>query len=84
MNEKKALFNKLFPDRAEKLRKSLQVLSNCSNKYTYEFNKDLVTRVWIELGKHFRSNAKKFGVDFQVIVNGIECDLVDTKEPLNP
>ena len=71
MNEKKALFNKLFPERVEKLIDKLRVLEHCSKPHM-ERNQELTEKVWIELAKHFKRVAHKFGVKFKVQLNNTE------------
>lgn len=82
MNEKRDRFARLYPDRVKKLIKSLEVLTNCSNKSNYEFDEDLVRRTWIEIGKHFQLAAAEFDTDFTVLLNGANVADIDTTEPL--
>ena len=82
MNEKRDRFARLYPDRVKKLIKSLEILTNCSNKSNYEFDEDLVRRTWIEIGKHFQLAAAEFDTDFTVLLNGANVADIDTTEPL--
>lgn len=81
-NDKRDRFARLFPDRAQKLIKSLGILANCSNKSNYEFDVDLVTRVWIEVAKQFHTAAKCFDVDFQVLIDGKDIAEIDTSKEI--
>lgn len=82
MNEKRDRFARLYPDRVQRLMKSLEVLTNCSNKSNYEFDDDLVRRTWIEIGKQFHHAAAEFDTDFVVLLNGQNVSDIDTSEPL--
>ena len=82
MNEKRDRFARLYPDRVKKLIKSLEVLTNCSNKSNYEFDEELVRRTWVEIGKHFLLAAAEFDTDFTVLLNGANVADIDTTEPL--
>lgn len=82
MNEKRDRFARLYPDRVQRLIKSLEVLTNCSNKSNYEFDEDLVRRTWIEIGKQFSLAAAEFDTDFVLHLNGQNIADIDTSEPL--
>lgn len=77
-SEKKERFARMFPPRVEKLVKQLDVLANCSNKSSYEFDTDLVQRCWIEIAKQLQTTAKCFGLDFIIMVNGKNVREIDT------
>ena len=77
-NPKRERFSRLFPKRVETLKKQLEVLSNCSNKSSYEWDEDLVKRCWIEIAKHLQTSAKYFGVDMIIMVNGKNVREIDT------
>lgn len=76
--EKKERFGRIFPPRVEKLIKQLDVLSNCSNKSTYEFDTDLVQRCWVEIAKQLQVTAKCFGLDMIITVGGKNVREIDT------
>ena len=77
-SEKKQRFGRIFPPRVEKLVKQLEVLANCSNKSSYEFDGDLLKRCWVEIAKQLQTTAKCFGVDMIVMVNGKNVREIDT------
>jgi len=77
-SEKKQRFGRIFPPRVEKLVKQLEVLSNCSNKSSYEFDGDLLKCCWVEIAKQLQTTAKCFGVDMIVMVNGKNVREIDT------
>lgn len=81
-NPKRDRFSRLFPDRAKKLLKSLEVLENCSNKSNYEFNEDLVQRCWVEIGKQFEQVAQSFDIDLHITLDGKGLKAYDTSKPL--
>ena len=83
MNEKRDRFSRLYPARVQKLIKALEVVENCSNKSNYEFDEDLVTRTWIEIGKQFQYVGQAFEIDFQVTLDGKDLRDYDTSKPLN-
>ena len=83
MNEKRDRFARLFPDRAQKLIKSLDILANCSNKSNYEFDVDLVKRCWLEIGKQFSHVASSFEVDLHILLDGRDIKHIDTSEESN-
>lgn len=76
--EKKERFGRIFPPRVEKLIKQLDVLSNCSNKGSYEFDTDLVHRCWVEIAKQLQTTAKCFGLEMIIMVNGKNVREIDT------
>lgn len=80
VNEKKARFARMFPPRVEKLIDQLRLLSNCTNTSSYEFDKDLVKRCWIEIGKRLELTAKEFGVSFKVTLDNKPLSEYDTSK----
>ena len=76
--EKKERFGRVFPPRVEKLVKQLDVLSNCSNKGSYEFDSDLVQRCWVEIAKQLQTTAKCFGLNMIITINGRNVRDIDT------
>ena len=78
---KKARFGRIFPKRVEALVKQLDVLSNCSNKSSYEFNDDLLKRCWVEIAKQLQTTAKCFGVEMIITVGGKNVREIDTSKP---
>lgn len=82
MNEKQDRFCRIYPDRVKRLIKSLEVLGNCANKSSYEWDEDLVKRTWVEIGKCFHGVAADFDVDFVLTLDGRNIADIDTSEPL--
>ena len=80
-SEKKQRFARIFPPRVEKLVKQLDVLANCSNKGSYEFDANLLKRCWIEIAKQLQTTAKCFGVEMIVMVDGKNVREIDTSKP---
>ena len=80
--ERKDRFGRIFPPRAEKLVKGLELLENCSNKSSYEWNTDLVQRAWIEIAKKLIRGARAFGLELEVTLNGKDVRDVDTTKRL--
>ena len=64
--EKRARFGKVFSTRVEKLIEDLQAMSKTANLEIYEFDDELVKRLFIELAKRFRSTAHRFGIEFEI------------------
>ncbi len=77
-SDKKERFSRLFPKRVEALVKQLDLLGNCSNKSSYDFDTDLVHRCWVEIAKHLQSSAKCFGLDMIITVNGKNVREINT------
>ena len=82
VNEKRQRFARIFPSRVEKIVDQLRVLSHCSNKSSYEFDKDLVTRCWIEIARRLETTGKDFGINFKVTLDGKPMSEYDTSKPL--
>ena len=51
--------------------KSLDVLTNCSSKSSYDWTPDLVQRAWLEIAKTLSTAAKSFGLDLEIRLNGL-------------
>ena len=80
--ERKDRFGRIFPPRVEKLVKSLELLDNCSNKSSYEWNEDLVKRAWLEIAKKLIRGARSFGLELEVRLNGTDVRDADTAKKL--
>ena len=80
--EKKDRFGRMFPPRVEKLKDTLRLMSNCTNKSNYEWNQDLVKRCYIEIAKAIEDSADLFEIDLAVTVDGTPVVEIDTTEPL--
>ena len=79
MNENKERFGRMFPVRVKTLVDTLRKLGNCSNKSSYEWDDKLVYDTWLEIAQHFTDCAKKYDVDFKVLVKGTEARYADRK-----
>lgn len=79
--KKRALFNKLFPDRVEKLLNALRVIEHCSKPHM-ERNPDLTKRCWIEIAKRFEEVAAEFEIDWSISLDGKDIHDYDTSKPL--
>jgi len=79
INENKDRFGRMFPARVETLVKTLKLIGNCSNKHNYEWDEGLVYDAWLEVAQHFTDCAKKYDIDFEVLVNGTEIRYADRK-----
>ena len=84
ISEKRDRFSRLYPDRVKRLIKGLEVLGNCSNKHNYEWNDKLVYDTWLEIAQEFTDCAKKYDIDFEVLVNGTEVRYADRKTKRKP
>ena len=80
--EKRDRFARIFPPRVEKLVKSLEVLTNCSSKSSYDWTPDLVQRAWLEIAKTLSTAAKSFGLDLEIRLNGQDIRTIDTSKAL--
>ena len=80
--ERRDRFARIFPPRVEKLVKSLEVLTNCSNKSSYDWTPDLVKRAWIEIAKTLAVAAKSFDLDLVIELDGVDIRDINTKKKL--
>ena len=80
--EKRERFSRIFPARAEKLVKNVELLCNCSNKSSYDWTPDLVKRAWLEIAKTLATSAKSFGLDLVIELDGVDIRDIDTKKRL--
>ena len=79
MSESRERFGRMFPARVETLTKTLRLIGNCSNKQNYEWDDKLVYDAWLEIAQEFTNCAKKYDIDFDVLVNGTEVRYADRK-----
>jgi hypothetical protein len=79
INENKDRFGRMFPVRVKALVDTLRKIGNCSNKHKYEWDKGLVYDTWLEVAQYFTDCAKKYDIDFKVLVNGTEVRYTDRK-----
>ncbi len=68
--EKRARFGKIFSTRVEKLIEDLQAVSKTANLDIYDFDDELVKKLFIELAKRFRATAHRFGIEFDISIDG--------------
>ena len=80
--ERRDRFARIFPPRVEKLVKSLDVLTNCSSKSSYDWTPDLVKRAWLEIAKTLATAAKSFDLDLEIRLNGQDIKSIDTSKKL--
>ena len=80
--EKRDRFARIFPPRVEKLVKSLEVLTNCSVKSSYDWTPDLVQRAWLEIAKALATAAKSFDLDLTITLDGVNIKNIDTSKKL--
>ncbi|NDD46693.1 MAG: hypothetical protein EBZ29_06490 [Synechococcaceae bacterium WB9_4xC_028] len=68
--ERRARFGKVFAPRVEKLIEDLQAVAKTANLEIYDFDEALVKKLFIELARRFRATAHRFGIDFEISVEG--------------
>ena len=68
--EQRARFGKVFASRVEKLIEDLQAVAKTANLEIYDFDDALVRRLFIELARRFRATAHRFGIEFEITVEG--------------
>jgi hypothetical protein len=68
--EKRARFGKVFAPRVEKLIEDLQAVAKTANLEIYEFDDALVKKLFVELARRFRATAHRFGIEFEITVEG--------------
>ena len=45
-------------------------MSKTANLEIYEFDDELVKKLFIELAKRFRETAHRFGIEFEITIDG--------------
>ena len=79
----KQRFAKYFPDRVEKLVKTLELLENCTNKHNYEWDEAIIHDCFVCLSRHFRTTAKAFDIDWEVSIEGTPVETLPPKHKRN-
>lgn len=77
--KKRADFSRLFPQQVEKLLERLKHLRSKSNKHNYTWDQGLVHDTFVQVARVFALTAKDFGVEFEVLVDGVEVDYAEPK-----
>ena len=54
----------------EKLIEDLQAVAKTANLEIYEFDDALVKKLFVELARRFRATAHRFGIEFEISVEG--------------
>lgn len=70
IQEKRDRFARMFPDRVEKVVKQFQLISNCSSKSNYDYDRDTVAKVWTHLLGAMQESADEYGLDIDFKING--------------
>ena len=78
-NEKRANFQRLFPEAVEKLLHRLEIVKKKSAKVKYTWDQALVHDAWVQIARIFAQTADSFGVKFEVMVDGTEVDYAEQK-----
>ena len=68
--EKRQRFARMFPDRVEKIVHQFKLISNCSTKSQYDYNRDTVAKVWVHLLDAMMNSADDYGLDIEFKING--------------
>ena len=68
--EKRSRFARMFPDRVEKAVKQFQLISNCSSKSNYDYDRDTVAKVWVHLLDAMMTSADDYGLSIDFTLNG--------------
>ena len=61
--EKQERFKKIVPKRVESILKSISLLSNCSNKYNYEYTKEDVDKIFKAINDEVNLCKSKFKIE---------------------
>lgn len=61
--DKKERFKKIVPKRVESILKSISLLSNCSNKYNYEYTKEDVDKIFKAITNELNICKTKFNLE---------------------
>ena len=69
-SEKRDRFARMFPDRVEKAVKQFKLISNCSSKSHYDYDRDTVAKVWVHLLGAMMESADDYGLDIDFSING--------------
>ena len=68
--EKRQRFARMFPPRIEKLVDQFRVIGNCSSKSNYDYNVELVSKVWIHVLDAMVGAAELYGLTIDFTING--------------
>ncbi|MGC6483022.1 MAG: hypothetical protein ACON4T_05595 [Synechococcus sp.] len=68
--EKRARFGKVFVPRVEALIEDLRIVAKTANLEIYEFDDALVKTLFVQLARRFRATAHRFGIEFDISVEG--------------
>lgn len=82
VKQKQERFGRVFPERVERLVKTVELITNCSNKSNYDWTEDTVKKAWVHLLIKVSRAASAFGLKVSFTVNGIAAE--DLYLPGNP
>ena len=68
--EKRQRFARMFPPRVEKLIDQFRVIGNCSSKSNYDYNPELVAKVWVHILDAMAGAAELYGLKIDFQING--------------
>ena len=68
--EKRDRFARMFPNRVEKIVHQFKLISSCSRKSDYDYDKDTVAKVWVHLLGAMAKSADDYGLDIDFKING--------------
>ena len=74
IEQKQERFGRVFPERVEKLVKTVELITNCSNKSNYDWAEDTVKKTWVHLLIKVSRAANAFGLNVSFTVNGIAAE----------
>ena len=77
--ERRKRFARIYPKRLKKIKESIIILGNCSNKRSYEYPKEQVKKSLIALAQVLVQQARKFDLNLDIMYNDNPVETIDLR-----
>ena len=77
--ERRKRFARVYPPRLKKIKESIILLGNCSNKRSYEYPKEQVKKSLIALAQVLVQQARKFDLNLDIMYNDNPVETIDLR-----
>ena len=77
--ERRKRFARVYPPRLKKIKESIILLGNCSNKRSYEYPKEQVKKSLIALAQILVQQARKFDLNLDIMYNDNPVETIDLR-----
>ena len=77
--ERRKRFARVYPPRLKKIKESIILLGNCSNKRSYEYLKEQVKKSLIALAQILVQQARKFDLNLDIMYNDNPVETIDLR-----